>query len=101
MELCGGGLEIGVCLGCDGLNTEPLDSVRRFSDREGFLGARFGAGNRSDSKSFFLSHSRSENISSLNSLRVISFENVFVRLAARPQRYHCITFGCRYECPAE
>jgi hypothetical protein len=62
VELCGGGLEIGVCLGCDGLNTELLDSVRRSSGREGFLGARFGSGNRSGSESFFLSHSRSETL---------------------------------------
>ena len=46
-KCCDTGLEIGVCLSCEGLIAEPLDSAYRFSDSAGFLRARFGELRRS------------------------------------------------------
>jgi hypothetical protein len=73
-KCCDTGLEIGVCLSCEGLIAEPLDSAYRFSDSAGFLRARFGAGNRSDSEVFFLGIPASETLA-LGLIWVISFGN--------------------------
>ena len=69
-----------MCLGGEGLIAEPLDPAHRFSDSEGFLGVRFGPGNRSDSEMSFLRHSNVGNFSRLGLIRVISFGSRSARL---------------------
>jgi hypothetical protein len=81
-KCCDTGLEVGVCLGCEDLIAEPLDSAHRFCDSAGFLGTRFSAGNRSDSEVSFPSHSSIGNSSRLGLIRVISFGNRYCHFLA-------------------